>query len=567
MREPGLRWRRIRKVKCDEGRPACVRCIKAGRTCEGYGIWSKGSVTSTTSRKLCPRTHSERLPTSNQGRLRANTSTKAKALKSFDQSSIGTSLNQAGSEEMLGGIMISQTLSDLPQSPAEERALLAWYFDVTSWKLPGTFPSEFWLALVPQASYSEPAVLYGALAIAAAHRHQSLQSSAREARVEDRPTLQAYTKAISYARARLTAGNGSSAKVAMITCVLFVCLDLVQQRCLSAALHLQGGLMIMAKTFRESQDNTMDLIEQALLRLSLQMNHMGPKIVPKLLGFSQTPRTMPAMFHDVVDARSHLDMIEAQIAELHSAPLYNIDERRERICEDLRLWLRAYANSRIETNPNLPERSRGATIVLRMCYQMTVISTEVCQQTRSESLYDGHSSRFLCIINDATKMWSAVEQAHLMRGLKFPGDRHASIIDVGWIPATYFVAIRCRVPEIRSRAVRLLEGTQHTEGMWNANMCVAVAKEVMRLEGCSAEHERDGAEDLYRPLKADHLSLPNVPESQRVSNIEMSYVDDTGRTVLLKCVRTHSDGRRGQFIRRYDAATGCWYGGTARSDV
>src|SRR4051812_48964975 len=27
---------RRRRVKCDEGQPECQRCIKAGRTCEGY---------------------------------------------------------------------------------------------------------------------------------------------------------------------------------------------------------------------------------------------------------------------------------------------------------------------------------------------------------------------------------------------------------------------------------------------------------------------------------------------------------------------------------------------------
>lgn len=33
---------RIRKVKCDEGRPACERCVTTGRVCDGYGIWGGG---------------------------------------------------------------------------------------------------------------------------------------------------------------------------------------------------------------------------------------------------------------------------------------------------------------------------------------------------------------------------------------------------------------------------------------------------------------------------------------------------------------------------------------------
>src|SRR5206468_3020953 len=33
---------RTRKVKCDEGRPACLRCVTTGRVCDGYGLWGGG---------------------------------------------------------------------------------------------------------------------------------------------------------------------------------------------------------------------------------------------------------------------------------------------------------------------------------------------------------------------------------------------------------------------------------------------------------------------------------------------------------------------------------------------
>jgi len=34
--------RRVRKVKCDQGWPACDRCIPTGRVCDGHGIWGGG---------------------------------------------------------------------------------------------------------------------------------------------------------------------------------------------------------------------------------------------------------------------------------------------------------------------------------------------------------------------------------------------------------------------------------------------------------------------------------------------------------------------------------------------
>ncbi|KAK6853816.1 hypothetical protein PG995_010628 [Apiospora arundinis] len=38
----GCRTCKIRKVKCDEGRPACERCLSTGRVCDGYGVWGGG---------------------------------------------------------------------------------------------------------------------------------------------------------------------------------------------------------------------------------------------------------------------------------------------------------------------------------------------------------------------------------------------------------------------------------------------------------------------------------------------------------------------------------------------
>lgn len=44
---------RIRKVKCDEGQPACERCTSTGRVCDGYGIWGGGKPFRTPTRSTC----------------------------------------------------------------------------------------------------------------------------------------------------------------------------------------------------------------------------------------------------------------------------------------------------------------------------------------------------------------------------------------------------------------------------------------------------------------------------------------------------------------------------------
>ncbi|KAL2807765.1 hypothetical protein BJX63DRAFT_60948 [Aspergillus granulosus] len=47
---------KIRRVKCDEGKPSCSRCVSTGRKCDGYaspGITLDTTLWPAASRSLC----------------------------------------------------------------------------------------------------------------------------------------------------------------------------------------------------------------------------------------------------------------------------------------------------------------------------------------------------------------------------------------------------------------------------------------------------------------------------------------------------------------------------------
>jgi hypothetical protein len=50
---------RLRRVKCDEGKPSCRRCIKFGVECQGYPLASKSE---TPSRAIIPKKFLQPLP-------------------------------------------------------------------------------------------------------------------------------------------------------------------------------------------------------------------------------------------------------------------------------------------------------------------------------------------------------------------------------------------------------------------------------------------------------------------------------------------------------------------------
>src|SRR4051812_17128273 len=117
---------RTRKVKCDEGRPACYRCVSTGRTCDGYGIWGGGGTTNSHHKPFTPP---------------------------------DTPLDQKQTAQC--------TIVAGPLTPSPDaKDYFDWFKCRTALKLPGTFrASGFWTTLLFQASFSEPAVLHAVLAL------------------------------------------------------------------------------------------------------------------------------------------------------------------------------------------------------------------------------------------------------------------------------------------------------------------------------------------------------------------------------------------------------------------
>lgn len=55
-------------------------------------------------------------------------------------------------------------------------------------------------------------------------------------------------------------------------------------------------------------------------------------------------------------------------------------------------------------------------------------------------------------------------------------------INIAIIPVLYFVALRCRDPFIRRKAVALLGNTARREGVWDAQASTRIAREIIAIE-------------------------------------------------------------------------------------
>jgi hypothetical protein len=118
----------------------------------------------------------------------------------------------------------------------------------------------------------------------------------------------------------------------------------------------------------------------------------------------------------------------------------------------------------------------------------------------------------------------------------------ASIVDQGWIQPLYYVASKCRVHRVRLHAVRLLERTFHREGIWDANIAARVARKLMEMEEqgfYEAMAEDFTIDSLPTP---EDLSLPSLPESQRIRDVEIVLSGQPLDRVFLLCTKTQEDG-------------------------
>lgn len=165
---------KFRKVRCDEAHPSCTRCLSTGRNCDGYGIWSEGR---------------HRMPETIQTSV---------AIEVSRKSSLNT----------------------------QERGYLEWCTCHTSVKLPGLFGSHFWDTLILQACDSEQAVLNAVLALGCAYK---VKHSPGEPSSDERSMLSHYNKAIHHLEPAFLFDNSrQQARVALITCMLFIYLEILR---------------------------------------------------------------------------------------------------------------------------------------------------------------------------------------------------------------------------------------------------------------------------------------------------------------------------------------------------
>ena len=429
---------RIRKVKCDEDRPACQRCISTGRVCDGYGIWGGGGNFYS---------HRQRLTGSKDSHVVPRPTASVSVLAS------GT----------------------------EENGYFEWFKCRTAIKLPGSFVSSFWNTLLFQASLNEPAVLHAVLSLSSVHKRGTINADGQRKtdtilNEQELFTLQHYVKAISHLQPHFLIKDRASVRVALITCVVFVCLEFLRGHFKTAQIHLQNGLKVLGEMqmlsngndgilrLKPCRESTDDWIIEAFSRLHLQVElfkhaYQHPCLVLQAAG----PELPALVFHSINEAWQQMERLlnkifhltdqsrQQAVSECESLrhPLALL-EHQQCIRIELARWLDVYEAFKKALQGYRSAEEEKCYQLLCLYHTMANIMADTCLRPNDESVFDSHTNQFVLLIRQLANLWTITSTTSPVQAL--PGhliDMSTSVVDIGWIPLLYYAAVKCRVHRIR----------------------------------------------------------------------------------------------------------------------
>lgn len=238
---------RIRRVKCDETRPACLKCKSTGRDCDGYQDL----------RQVSARFINTASSKAGDGR-KTTTGCGAKEYIFSSASRLPSrSSNPSSPKRVLKYSTPSWSVS-LPQNPfldfsgsIQEHRSYDFFRSCAAPALSGYFDSKFWDQVLPRIAASEDSVKHAMIALASLYETCS-DTDGYPGPLEQDFSLVQYNKAIKSLKYRCDTGD-QAVESTLLTCILFICLEFMRGNPDTALNHLQSGLQILSTSWEASR--------------------------------------------------------------------------------------------------------------------------------------------------------------------------------------------------------------------------------------------------------------------------------------------------------------------------
>ncbi|KAI9846320.1 MAG: hypothetical protein M1837_004173 [Sclerophora amabilis] len=500
---------KIRRVKCDEQKPACERCLSTGRRCDGYATRNgdgKGSDD-----------NSDEVVHQNWPYITAPLSGSAPSV--------------------------------IPAAGAQEHHSLQFFLCRTLLELWGQSKPEGWVQTLLQASHSESAVRHAVVALASLH--EKIQSADMRTNTDhnidkDGFALRSYNKSIRHLQKALSTCGPQSTEIALMACVMFICFEVILGNNATAASHLKSGLNILclrhgdrrlALSHFHHRDNS---FEQLFARLDIQASSFSGELSPQIELCPERELSsilrIPDSFSTLDQARDFFcslmgwayDYLRSTAGHFKYRPIDLIPSmviaERNDLEDQLHQWATTFSKFIKDTGNEMQAKSLRGSILLKTLSKTMFIMMSTCLQA-DETAYDRQDALFAEITSLAESLVDVSET----RGRKI-----SFSTELGIIQPLYFTATKCRDPSTRRQAMALLSKSTCREGVWDGLAMGKIAEHVVAVEEADLEVRESG----------------DVPERNRVHGVAI-ILDRQHRQVHVECSQ-RPDGPDGDWRFRED---------------
>ncbi|KAI1774985.1 hypothetical protein F4818DRAFT_57461 [Hypoxylon cercidicola] len=451
-----------RKVKCDEAKPRCYRCVNTGRTCEGYVIKPASGLL-----WLRPRQLFQSIDTASEGRA------------------------------------------------------LQFFCEKTAQFLSGATDPYFWTHLVMQFSNFEPAVRHSVVAISSLY--EQFQAGAKAPFLhlgENSLALQHYNAAI---RELKTTENQP---LVLLVCILFICIEFMLSNKATAIQHCKHGIALLEYANYSWAREYLVPVFRRLSVFPFFFGkgpNDFPDLVPLGLGdpmpasfrnFGDAQSVMDSILSRALQLIRWGDAYRFGSKRYESVPSRFLTDREE-IRSMLDRWHALFLNldvkAMLPTTPVSDYYKLEMDAIQAMSRAILLVRYEVCQIwldiafEPNETCYDWHLDGFRRVLGLCQFFYSKVPD-----GVRTPAvDRNPKFIfEMGFMPMLHFVAMKCRDLGIRVEALRLMTvlGVAR-ENLWEIDQMFAIGRRIIEIE-----HDIT-LDDLGRPTTS--ALRPDLPADEK----------------------------------------------------
>lgn len=458
---PSLRYllieiHRIRRIKCDETKPACSKCLTSGRSCDGYGILIKTSPTSKNSSLASLDVHCHRSERENRG---------------FDY------FRHKAVSELMG-------------------------FDTKS---------EFWSHVVLQFSEASSAVFRAVMSLSSLH--EIIYGEPRTGSfLEDRLSfLRQYNKAIRQLCSRHTA---QPIQFTLTCCILFICLENLRGDYDAALLHLEKGLEVLKEWDVQEIDSgeveARNVISRVFQRLDMQattfLDSRQPRyeVSPRGGTLEQTEKKALVIV-DLQQARTVLDVLVSRLFYIvtarsnHQHPSWSIENEylpaRKPLLHGLSTkfadWKSAFDLFSLQESPKWQREELQLSVLLALHHRTTSLMLDIRLDTDTDGIYRGvpRDAEWENIIGICESMINSMS-----------APKPSFSVDVGLIAPLYFTAMQANNTRTCQRAIELLYRIKWKEGFWDAGTAARIAEKILhnQITGTSGRDSTSGIAALAK---------------------------------------------------------------------